>query len=47
MVKDGRMPPPKMVDGARVWDRIALDVAFDDLPDSGSASSRNPWDEAA
>lgn len=33
MVKDGRMPKPKRVDGRTVWDRIALDVAFNDLPD--------------
>lgn len=33
MVKDGRMPKPKRVDGRTVWDRIALDAAFTDLPD--------------
>ena len=32
MVKDRRMPRPKRVDGRTVWDRIALDVAFTDLP---------------
>jgi excisionase family DNA binding protein len=35
MVKDGRMPKPKRVDGRTVWDRIALDAAFTDLPDEG------------
>lgn len=35
MVKDGRMPKPKRVDGRTVWDRVALDVAFSDLPDDG------------
>lgn len=35
MVKDGRMPKPKRVDGRTVWDRIALDAAFADLPDDG------------
>lgn len=35
MVKDGRMPKPKRVDGRTVWDRIALDAAFTDLPDDG------------
>jgi predicted DNA-binding transcriptional regulator AlpA len=35
MVKDGRMPRPKRVDGRTVWDRVALDLAFTDLPDDG------------
>jgi len=33
MVKDGRMPKPKRIDGRVVWDRIKLDAAFTDLPD--------------
>jgi predicted DNA-binding transcriptional regulator AlpA len=33
MVKDRRMPKPKRVDGRTVWDRIAIDMAFNDLPD--------------
>lgn len=38
MVKDGRMPKPKRVDGRTVWDRVALDISFTDLPsvDSGN-----------
>lgn len=31
-VQSGRMPKPKRVDGCVVWDRRALDSAFDDLP---------------
>ena len=27
------MPKPKRVDGRTVWDRVALDAAFTDLPD--------------
>ena len=42
MVKDGRMPAPKRVDGRTIWDRFGLDVAFDDLPTETEA---NPWDE--
>jgi predicted DNA-binding transcriptional regulator AlpA len=42
MIKDGRMPPPKQVNSRVVWDRRALDAAFDDLPDK---SERNPWDD--
>lgn len=33
MVKDGRMPPPKVADRRLIWDRVALDVAFASLPD--------------
>lgn len=32
LVMDGRMPPPKRIDGRKVWDRSALDLAFLDLP---------------
>jgi predicted DNA-binding transcriptional regulator AlpA len=32
MVLDRRMPKPKRVDGRVVWDRIAIDAAFSDLP---------------
>jgi predicted DNA-binding transcriptional regulator AlpA len=33
MVASRRMPRPKRVDGRVIWDRIALDIAFADLPD--------------
>jgi hypothetical protein len=36
MAKDGRMPAGKLVDGCRIWDRLALDAAFDALPDDGA-----------
>lgn len=32
MVSDGRMPKPKRANSRAVWDRIALDAAFTDLP---------------
>lgn len=32
MVRDRRMPKPKRVDGRVLWDRIAIDAAFSDLP---------------
>lgn len=44
MVGDGRMPKPKQIDGRRVWDVRALDIAFDDLP-GGGESTHNPFDE--
>jgi excisionase family DNA binding protein len=44
MVRDGRMPAPVHVDGRRVWDIKALDLAFDALT-GHVAISTNPWDE--
>jgi predicted DNA-binding transcriptional regulator AlpA len=41
LVSDGRMPRPKTVGARKVWDRMALDQAFSDLPDE---EERNPWD---
>jgi predicted DNA-binding transcriptional regulator AlpA len=42
MIEDGRMPGPKKIDSRRVWDRSALDTAFDELPGDGEI---NPWDK--
>jgi hypothetical protein len=36
-VEKGIMPKPKRQDGIVVWDMVALDAAFDALPDDGSA----------
>lgn len=41
MVADCRMPKPKRIDGRVIWDRIALDAAFTDLPSEG----KNKLDE--
>lgn len=47
LVADSRMPHPKRVDGRRIWDRLALDAAFDALSDIGRrATTPNPWDRA-
>ncbi len=43
MVTDGRMPPPKRINARKVWDRAAIDSAFEALPDDG-ASPENQWD---
>ena len=32
MVRDGRMPGPRKVDTRNIWDRYALDDAFENLP---------------
>jgi predicted DNA-binding transcriptional regulator AlpA len=46
MVKDGRMPPPREIDSCRVWDRVLLDAAFEELPVRGDAVP-NPFDGIA
>lgn len=38
LVKDGKMPKPKRVGSRTVWDRVALDIAFTDLPDVDSGN---------
>jgi hypothetical protein len=37
LVKDGRMPKPRLIDGRRVWDVDDLDAAFKSLPVDGEA----------
>ena len=44
MVADGRMPKPVRVDGRTIWDKIALDKAFDAL--AGKGDEVNEWDSA-
>lgn len=39
MVADGRMPAPKRIDARKVWDRDALDRAFEALPSEGNAEA--------
>jgi len=46
LVDDGKMPPPKRDGGIVVWDREALDLAFDDWGQSESGSqARNSFDD--
>ena len=42
MVADTRMPGPVRIDGRKVWDIRALDLAFDAL--SGEDSTPSSWD---
>lgn len=37
MVSAGLMPKPKHVARRKIWDRFALDAAFEELPDDGEA----------
>lgn len=41
MVAAGRMPEPRLIGSKRVWDRIELDEAFENLP----RREVNEWDE--
>lgn len=40
MVADGRMPAPKRFDNRTVWDKVAVDLAFDMLA-GGSARAND------
>ncbi|MBI1620096.1 helix-turn-helix transcriptional regulator [Aquamicrobium zhengzhouense] len=40
MVADNCMPRPKRLGGRVVWDRVALDMAFNALPDENSGHER-------
>lgn len=42
MVANGEMPNPKTWGRRLIWDRLALDVSFEALPDR---RRRNPFDE--
>src|SRR5690606_19594863 len=46
LVKDGRMPRPKRIDGRVVFDRLQLDIAFAALPDEGGHAD-DVWDRVA
>ena len=45
LVRQARMPPPKRIDGRKVWDVRELDVAFDALPTENNASQGTSWDD--
>ena len=42
LVRDGRMPQPRLLNARTVWDRYEVDEAFSMLPHRGAS---NPWDE--
>lgn len=44
MVDDGRMPKPKKINTLPRWDRDALDLAFEALPDEDQSTGE--WDRA-
>jgi predicted DNA-binding transcriptional regulator AlpA len=45
MVGDGRMPKPKRIDARKVWDRHALDLAFDALGEGPAPKKATGWED--
>jgi hypothetical protein len=45
LVATGRMPLPKRIDTRKVWDILALDRAFDLLPDDGGEQIDRTWED--
>jgi hypothetical protein len=45
MIRDGRMPTPRRIDGRKVWDVRELDLAFDALPKEDSPATGTSWDD--
>jgi predicted DNA-binding transcriptional regulator AlpA len=43
MVKDGRMPQPRKIDSRNVWDKAAVDGAFDQLPVGDGGPPDESW----
>jgi hypothetical protein len=39
LVEKERLPKPKIIDGLRVWDRLALEAAFNEFPDRSDGDS--------
>jgi hypothetical protein len=44
MLRDGRMPAPRRIDGRKIWDIHDLDMAFDSLPRE-DAPVGGSWDD--
>ena len=46
VVRDGRMPRPRVIDCRKVWDVYELDMAFDELPrEDGPSTAGSSWDD--
>jgi hypothetical protein len=43
MVSDGRMPKAKAINTRMVWDRLAVDRAFDLLPGGDASPDNDEW----
>jgi hypothetical protein len=47
LVATGRMPKPKCIDNRKVWDILALDQAFDLLPDDDNGQFDRTWEDVS
>jgi hypothetical protein len=47
LVVTGRMPKPKCIDNRKVWDILALDQAFDLLPDDDHGQIDRTWEDVS
>jgi excisionase family DNA binding protein len=45
LVDEGKLPRPRAVDGMRIWDRRALDAAFDDFSEHVDKGRPNTFDQ--
>jgi predicted DNA-binding transcriptional regulator AlpA len=43
LVKDGRMPSPRRIDGRNIWDVDELRAAFKTLPHDGESEKVDSW----
>jgi excisionase family DNA binding protein len=44
-VNDGVMPQPTRIGDVVLWDRLALDIAFEQLTETGDDQGRNSFDK--
>ena len=42
MIQDGLMPAPRLIGTKKIWDRVELDEAFEELP---RELEQGKWDE--
>ncbi len=47
MVKDSRMPQPKLINSKKLWSRVKIEQAFAELPEAGQTLPDNPWSDCA
>ena len=46
MVRDGRMPQPKLINARVLWDRMKVEAFFDILPERGvSNAETDGWED--
>lgn len=46
LIAEGKLPKPKRIASRVIWDRIALDVAFNDMPEDGKSGLDSMLDMA-